>query len=293
MRFKLNAFIITLAVLSLIIWSAIFQRFDSQHFHLYMLNVGQGVAIYIRFPDGFDVLYDGGPDDRVLSELGRVMPAWDHEINLMIASHNHSDHLSGLIEVLERYEIEEIWTTGAKHNSATYRKFISAVDQSEAKTKTCYIEHCQKKGRIWVLYPFNDLSGTTPANQNNASLVVRIEYGQTSILLPGDVEKESEAEMVQFYSDRGTNNHLTLQSDILQSPHQGSHSSSTKLFLQAVDPSDVIIAVGEGNQYGHPHADVLARYKSMGFNIYRTDQCGRIEVEADLKNYQIFSRCPK
>lgn len=265
-----------------------------------MLDVGQGMAIYIRFPDGFDVLYDGGPDDKVLTELGEVMPTWDREINLMISSHNHADHLVGLIDVLTKYQVDEIWTSGAIHTTETYKKFLTAIDQSGAKIQTCSVEgDCRVSdksgGQIAILFPFDDLTGTRPENQNNASLVARVEYGETSILLPGEIEKESENEIVQYYcpADTGMNCDSPMSADILQSPHQGSHSSSTPEFLQMVNPTNVFIAVGAGNQYGHPHQDILQRYKEMGFNIFRTDLCGRIEVKADLKNYQIISNCPK
>lgn len=300
MRSKTNILIGILIILTAIIWSTIFQRGADQSFHLYMLDVGQGMAIYIRFPDGFDVLYDGGPDDAVLTELGAVMPAWDREINLMISSHNHADHLVGLIDVLEKYQVNEVWTSGAIHTTETYKKFLQAVDRSGAKIKSCRAEgdcHLSKTtdSQISILYPIDDLTGIRPENQNNASLVARFEYGQTSILLPGEIEKKAELEIVQYY-DVGANGRSPLSADILQSPHQGSHSSSTSDFLQTINPADVLIAVGAGNQYGHPHQDVLARYKEMGFNIYRTDLCGRIEVEANGRSpndYQIISNCPK
>lgn len=300
MKSKINLLIFSLIILTAIIWSAIFHRSDGQSFHLYMLDVGQGMAIYIRFPDGFDVLYDGGPDDKVLAELGDVMPTWDREINLMISSHNHADHIVGLIDVLEKYKVDEVWTSGAIHTTETYKKFLQAIDKSGAKIKTCYVGgNCHVAdgagGKISILYPFDDLTGQRPENQNNASLVAKVEYGDTSILLPGEVEKEVEAEIVNKYCVE-TTPCGRLKSDILQSPHQGSHSSSTPDFLTAVDPTDVLVAVGAGNQYGHPHKDVLARYKSMGFNVFRTDLCGRIEVEVNGRSphdYNIISNCPK
>ena len=307
MKSKINFLIGSLIIFTAIIWSAIFNRQSDQSFHLYMLDVGQGMAIYIRFPDGFDVLYDGGPDDKILAELGDVMPAWDREINLMISSHNHADHLVGLIDVLEKYKVNEVWTSGAIHTTETYKKFLQAIDKSSAKLSACYVEMNGRSslpcpspdipnGKISILYPFDNLTGQRPENQNNASLVAKVEYGDTSILLPGEIETEAEVEIVQYYdvgADQRVRPKSDLQSDILQSPHQGSHSSSTADFLQAVDSTDVLIAVGAGNQYGHPHKDVLARYKNMGFNVYRTDLCGRIEVMADLNNYKIISNCPK
>lgn len=300
MKLKINTIIGILIIISIILWTFIFQRGADEFFHFYMLDVGQGMAIYIRFPNGFDVLYDGGPDDKVFEELGEVMPAWDRKINLLISSHNHADHLVGLIEVLERYKVDEVWLSGAIHTTETYKKFLTAIDQSGAKIQTCYVGgDCRvshkSSGQIVILFPFNDLTGTQPKNQNNASLVARVEYGETAILLPGEIEKESENEIIQSYcpSNVGTYCNTPLQSDILQSPHQGSHSSSTPEFLQMVKPTDIFIAVGADNQYGHPHQDILQRYKEMGFNVYRTDLCGRIEVGADLENYQIISNCPK
>jgi len=298
MKSKLNTIIGILIIIASILWLAIFQKTDDEKFHLYMLDVGQGMAIYIRFPDGFDILYDGGPNSKVLEELGDVMPAWDRQIDLIISSHNHADHITGLIDVLENFEVNEIWISGAIHTTKTYEKFLNAMDESDAKISICNVRaYCHtpnvENGNIEILYPFEDLTGTRPNNQNNASLVARIEYGETSILLPGEIEKDVERNFVEYYCSDDVRAYCNtpLQSDILQSPHQGSKSSSSEIFIDVVDPELILIAVGADNKFGHPHKEVLDRYEVRDIDFFRTDKCDRLEIEADLEDYEIISNC--
>ena len=126
-----------------------------------------------------------------------------------------------------------------------------------------------------ILYPPDSCvsTATQVEDLNNTSIVMKISYGNTSFLLPADLEEEGEQKLLSM-------NHL-LKCDVLLSPHHGSSSSSTPAFLAAVDPEVVVISAGHSNWWGFPHHEVLGRYKDMGFQVYRTDLHGAVTVVSD------------
>jgi len=244
------------------------------------LDVGQGDAIYIRTPDNVDVLIDGGPDNSILNELGEVMPFWDKEIDLMILTHPHSDHVAGLVEVLRRYKVKKVLYTCVVHTAPDYLAWLK-----EIKDQKIPLEIVDKKSEIMIgssvelelLYPQKSFLNQRVENLNNSSIVAQLVYDETSFLFTGDAEREVEEELFSIDS-------IFLDSDVLKVGHHGSESSSSLEFLSAVSPTLAVIQVGEGNSFNHPHGETLYSLKNLLTTVYRTDTQGRISMISDGQN---------
>lgn len=248
---------------------------------VYFLDVGQGDAIFIEAPNGNQVLIDGGPDNKVLSELGKVMPFYDHNIDLVILTHPHADHLAGLIEVLERYEVENIVEAKEGYNSPAFL----AWKEIEKKERANEIEatagrsiHLGEEIVLNILYPFQSLAGQTVKNPNNSSVVLMLEHKNIRILLTGDIEASVENRLIA--SD------VNLSADILKVSHHGSRTSSTEKFLQDVQPQTAFIEVGR-NGYGHPSPEILERLESLGVKYYRSDIDGTKKLISDGEKFMV------
>lgn len=240
-----------------------------------LLNVGQGEALFIQTPQGRQILIDGGPDASVLEELGSVMPLGDRTIDLVVLTHAHSDHVSGLVHVLERYNVSGILETGAPYTTGVYSAWREAVAREGATAVQAL------PGRRIVLdsdttltvYAPNPTRAAAEKNPNNASVVLMLQHGVVRMLLTGDIEAPVEQRLLAQGAD--------LAADILKVGHQGSRTSSTLPFVMRVSPRVGIMSVGAGNTYGHPHRVVTERLANLGIPYYRTDVHGRITIESD------------
>jgi len=276
MNFKLNrkisrVILFILAVLAILSWTAVFASGDNE-LHIYFYDVGQGDAIYIRTPAGQDILIDGGPDSTILTKLGQDMPFYDRKIELIINTHPHADHITGLIEVLKRYEVDQILSTGVEHTTATFGKWKDTIQEKDIPLKMAQVGQKIKLGQasMYVLYPKNRLAGKEVKNLNDTSVVSRLIYGRNSALFTGDVEIEAEQDLLGSL--------VHLKSNILKVGHQGSKTSTSKTFLEVVDPEYAIISVGE-NKYVHPSEEILERLKNT--ELFRTDLDGDVECVLD------------
>jgi len=277
-----------LIILLIAVWSAVFQKTDS-NLHLYFLNVGQGDSIYVRLGHNYDLLIDGGPDKSVLSELGEIMPFYDRKINLIILTHPHADHIRGLIEVLKRYQVNEVWLTDAVHNSPEYLEFLKTIKEKQIFTKIVKNgdkkilspEKNKEQAIIKIFWPMQSYRNQDVDNLNNTSIVLRLIYGDFSALLTGDAETEAQIKILLNHKKED------LKSDILKVPHQGSRDAYYEKFVEAVSPKAVVISVGRNNKFGHPHQEVINSYQQKGIDIFRTDQNGRVEIISDSQKYWI------
>lgn len=273
--------ITTLTLLALIVIGA--QTFSAEEvkhptLRYWLFDVGQGDAMLLETPDRQQILVDGGPDATITRELSRVLPLNDRELDLVILTHNHSDHLTGVIEILRRYTVKELWISGVIHTTDGYRNFLELIKEKNIPTKTVKAGQTVNFGALngIVLWPIDPKVGQLPENQNWESIVTYWQYGTQSLLLTGDMEKEQEATLLQ----KGVFRPVT----VLKVGHQGSHTSSTDAFLKTVQPKLALISVGK-NSYGHPHQDVLTRYAKYNIELLRTDQHGTIQVDFSLDGY--------
>lgn len=245
---------------------------------IYFLDVGQGDAIFIEAPNGNQVLIDGGPDGKVIQELGKVMPFNDRSIDLLVLTHPDADHINGLIQVLERYEVGHILENHINRKTPAYDEWNSLKHEAQITEVSFGQEITLDEGvGLWVLYPVD--SSTEQSKTNNNSIVLKLVYGENALLLTGDIEAKVERELVA----RGIN----IDSDLLKVPHHGSKTSSTEEFIKAVMPETAFIQVGGNNRYGHPHPTVVQRLEDFGIKYYRTDTDGTIKLLLDGVNYVV------
>lgn len=264
----------------------------------HVLDVGQGDALLLTTPEQHHILIDGGPDSRVLEELGDVLPLLWKEIDLMVLTHPHEDHVNGLVQILERLKVKAVLLSAPDYENLAYSKLLEEIVRQGIPTYVARADQDFRLGSMTldVLYPLESMAGYDVENVNNASVVIRVVVNETAqkgthaegmgtgsmadgdpapktLLLMGDAEQEVEAELLEWGNP--------LQADILKAGHHGSRTSSTWDFLEAVSPETVIISCGEGNGYGHPHEETLEKAEDLGVHVFRTDVDGRVTMFLD------------
>ncbi len=249
--------------------------------HVHFLDVGQGDAIFIRTPSGRQVLIDGGPSPSVLlSRMGRRMPFWDRSLDVVLLTHPDEDHITGLVEVLERYRVDVL----VFREMGCQKPICDRWDELALNTEGMVWEaeaglEIKLEEGVWieVLHPGVKLLSREGHNDN--SLVIRLRHGEASFLFTGDIGVESEHGLLTAGEE--------LQSTVLKVAHHGAGDASTAAFLEAVDPEVAVISVGEDNDFGHPCQDVLERLEAVVNSvdgevpIYRTDRHGTVHVVSD------------
>lgn len=241
--------------------------------HIALLDIGQGDAILITTPLHQRILLDGGPDLTVLERLEEELPFFSRHLDLVILSHTDADHVTGLPEVMKRYDVDRVMLTGVARDTAVYQAFLEEVKASDAEIIVADSDHDLDFGEgvlLDVLWPIQNISGQEVKEPNNASIIAKLTWKDSEILLTGDIEEKVEEELLKLG--------LNLDADILKVPHHGSKTSSSEAFLRAVSPELALLSVGAENTYGHPNPQVLARYKALGIPVRRTDREGRVEV---------------
>ena len=248
------------------------------------LDVGQGDAIFIEAPNGVQVLVDGGPGDAVQRQLPEVMRFWDRSIDILVATHPDADHIGGLPEVLRRYRVDyvldtEIGSDTGVYDEYTYQRDRSRAERIQAQAGGVIVLDRERGVFIEVLFPGKNIIDVS--DKNDTSIVLRLVYGESEVLLTGDASTKIEKYLVSKY---GKN----LESDILKLGHHGSKTSTSEEFLQVVSPSSVVISAGKDNRYGHPHQEVIRGVQDFGSNIYSTNEADavRFMMRADSILFQ-------
>lgn len=247
---------------------------DSQELTVHFIDVGQGDATLLEGPD-FTILIDAGKHNR-----NDVVPYLESmgikEIDLFIGTHPHADHIGQANQVMEAFEIKEVWLSGDTHTSKTFERTIDSILAKDIAYHEPRVGEKYEIGslRLEVLNPVQ-LTG----DFHEGCISVRAVYEDISFLFTGDAEEQTEAEMVE----RGYH----LQANIYQLGHHGSSTSNTEAFLQAVNPEVAIYSAGKDNSYGHPHLEVMERLEEMQIPVYGTDVHGTILVVTDGKLYEL------
>lgn len=271
-------FLIILALLTIFIWSDIAKSpadMVKNETRVFFFNVGQGDSILIE-KDKYQILIDGGPDDTILRKLGEAMPMQDRKIETVILTHPHADHLTGLREVLDRYEIEKIYFTNILYDSNGYTEFTNKLKEKKIDYEVPEIgEELNpfENSKLIFLWPGKMYDGKTIENANDSSEMVQFCYFQQCLLLTGDIETTGQVKMFQKLKEMN----LNINSDILKIPHHGSVNGTDQILLDIIKPKYAVIEVGADNKYGHPHATVLDLLQKNNIKIYRTDRDGDIK----------------
>ncbi|OGJ49237.1 hypothetical protein A2335_05120 [Candidatus Peregrinibacteria bacterium RIFOXYB2_FULL_32_7] len=239
------------------------------------LNIGQGDSILIQTTNLQNILIDGGPDQKVLEELGETLPIFFNQIDLMILTHPHADHINGLVEVLKRYEVKKVLISGINYNNNFYDEFLKSIKEQKIPLEIATANKdfdLNKKIFLDILYPINSLAGKNIENVNNSSIVAKLIINSNhKILLTGDAEQETENK--ELLTD------FDLSAEILKAGHHGSKTASSLNYLQAINPKTTIIQSGIANTFNHPHQETLDKFNNLGFEIRRNDMEGRIIFE--------------
>ncbi len=239
------------------------------------LDVGQGEAALLWGPD-FTILIDAGDVGRtdVIAHLKSLGVA---EIDLMILTHPHADHIGQAAEVLKTFSVSEVWLPGFLHTTNLFENLIDVLLASDAAYREPRRGEIKTFGdlALEVLNPKEPLG----SYMHDSCLVVRAVYKDIRFLFTGDIERKTEREM----EEEG----LELQAEILQVAHHGSATSSDIEFILAVEPKTAVYSAGAENPFGHPHREVVFRFQNLGIPLYGTDVHGSITVSTDGKNYEV------
>ncbi len=238
----------------------------------YFFDVGQGDATLIRTPSG-DILIDAGTESSETQLCLRLEQLGVRSLRLAIFTHADEDHIGGADAVLSQFPAEEIWLSGAPMENEAATLLLRSAQATNAEVCTVGAGKLLQLGElaVSVLAPFGDLSD----GGNENSLVLRIQHGEVTAIFTGDADSKAELELVARYGAS------QLACDLYKVGHHGSNTSSTREFLQAMQPTYAVICCGAANSYGHPTGEVLARLEDAGARIFRTDLCGEIRFESN------------
>ena len=243
---------------------------------VHFIDVGQGDSILVS-GSGQNVLIDAGENDQGETVLSYLAEQGVGSIDLAVGTHPHSDHIGGMDTVIEGITVKELLMPDVPDSivptTRTHLSLLSAAEKEGTEMLYGYpgdsFSLCG--GTFTVLGPTADYK-----DLNNESLVIRFDYGETSFLFTGDQEKDAEKDLID--SD------AKLSADVLKVGHHGSRTSTSKAFLSAVDPQIAVIECGTGNDYGHPHTEVMDRLEQADITVYRTDLDGNIVITTGGKH---------
>jgi competence protein ComEC len=268
-----------LLLATLFVWFALWQRRPGP-LKVFFLDVGQGDAIFIETPTHKRFLLDGGPNGRVLAELGQVLPFGAQTIDAVIESHPDSDHITGLVPVLEKYRVGLFLEPGVESANTvddTLKAEAKARGVPDLWVRRGMVLDFGDGVKLEILFPNQDVSHW---ETNDASIVAKLVYGKTSFLLTGDSPIKTENILLKL-------DPTALDSDVLKAGHHGSKTSTSLLYAEAVSPAYAIISAGTGNKYGHPSPETLETLQKVGAEVLATEDVanlkgrGTIEFDSD------------
>ncbi len=277
-----------LIVLSVILLLVIFQVFyPADNLKVNFINVGEGDCILIETPNRINILIDGGGSPQSDFDVGSkiVIPYMRrkgiNEIDLIILTHPHLDHLEGLLPVMKEFKVNMVLDSGLPCDSSEYKEFISIIQAKSIpyyKAKAGDNIVLGNNLEIFLLNPLNDSDYYDDSDFNNASIVVKLFYKNADFLFTGDIEEAAEKELLVWQN--------ILQCDILKVGHHGSSTSTNFKFLDKVNPIIAVITVGK-NRFGHPSPKVIERLEDKNIQIYRTDINGTVIIRTNGQEYWI------
>jgi competence protein ComEC len=273
---------------NLFVWLAVYDLSKNRFLEVNFFDVGQGDSIFIKTSQRNQILIDGGPTSVILEKLKKEMPFWDRTIDLIILTHPEKDHMSGLLDVLKRYKVENILWTGVVRDTAEYEEWKKLIQKEGAKIFIARAGQVISGGRtsagrfgLSVLSPSENLEGKIMKDSNDTSIVAKLTFSENSFLFTGDISKSAEKGLLL------TPGKQQLKADVLKVAHHGSKNSSAKEFIVEVSPKIAVIQLGKDNSYGHPHQETLDTLAEYGIKIFRMDINGDIKIISNGKTYAV------
>ena len=258
---------------------------------IHFLDVGQGNSTVIITPKGKILVYDGGKSGNTYSPFDAgekvVVPFLKkrgvEQIDVVVCSSPDDDHVGGLPKLYNNFKIKQTYDPCHTHPTESYKKFLEAVENSKSKFSSIregLLIELDENILIQALWPPEPLFITSSLSNNN-SAVLKIIYGNTTFLLPGDIEKPAETKLLKYATG--------LKSDVYLAPHHGSRTSSTPPFLKTCSPEIIIISCGYKNKFEHPHPEILERFEKSGAKIYRTDYNGTVSLYSNGEELEVIT----
>jgi competence protein ComEC len=252
-----------LIILSAVIWYIALSEQKSGTLKFAVLDIGQGDALYIESPTGVQVIVDGGPNKTLMKEISALVPWYDRHIDMIVVTNPDRDHYEGFIPLLDKYSVDVVLEPGTTNPNEAYKILEDKIKEKNIP------KILAKKGQrvelgggayIDIIFPDRDVSGLTP---NDGSIVMKLVYGDTSIMLQGD----STAKIEEYL--RNSVASTTLRSTVLKVGHHGSRTSSTVGYVKAVSPEIALASSGKENDYRHPHQEVIDTFKKIKHTFIR------------------------
>ncbi len=285
------ASLIGLSVVAIWVWDAAFHE-RGRLLEVVTLDVGQGDAAVVRFPDNRTMLIDGGIRRTYYDERKQEMTDYDvgeriiepyldyhgiRKLDAVVMTHPDLDHGGGLGYILENFEVSRLLGISEMPlDSQTNRRLRAIAEAHDIPYAFPYAGEIAltPTATLHLLHPIDAAStDLLDADKNDDSLVIKLSYGEVDVLFTGDIGEAAETRLIASGQD--------LRSEILKVPHHGSRTSSSAAFLDAVQPRCAIFSLGKGNRYQFPHPEVVARYEGRGCRLWRTDASAAITLRTD------------
>lgn len=241
---------------------------------VHYIDVGQGDATLIKC-GSHAMLIDGGNNNKGTTVQLYLKKQGVESLDYVIGTHPDADHIGGLDVIVYKYNCDTVIMPDYEKDTKTDQELVDVIHDKNMKITYPVVgeQYALGEAKFTIIAPNSNSYG---GNANDYSVAILLEYGKNRFLFTGDAEETSEAEMLT--------NGIDISADVYKVAHHGSRSASTQEFLNAVHPKYAVISCGEGNSYGHPHAEVLNRLRSMGVEVFRTDEQGSIIASSDGEN---------
>jgi len=300
MSIKWKIFLIIQLMVFCTVWLAVHSIF-SNNLEIVACDVGQGDGFLLTYKST-QVIIDGGPNKKIVNCVGKNIPFWDREIELVILTHPQKDHFLGLIEIFKNYNVDNFLANNLDNSTDEYRLLVSTVvggktvvlnpaDISNLRVGLIYLDILSPKKEFLDKNSeekkenYNEEQGelsrvlgkfTSKLDPNEFSIVTLARYGNFKALFTGDISPEKSDEVAQILKKSGVG-----QVNYIKVPHHGSRNGMSASLLETVNPEIAVISAGKNNSYGHPHEEILKMLGDKNVKILRTDQMGDVVVETD------------
>lgn len=243
---------------------------------VHFLDVGQGDSTFIQC-DGQTMLIDAGNNDKADDVRDYLISKGVTQLDYVIGTHPDADHVGGLDVVIDTFDCKTILMSNRTSNTKTYNDVIRSMKtQNEASTiPTVGTTYSLGSASFTIVAPNKEDYGE---NTNDYSIGILLQHGENRFLFTGDAEEAAEQDMIQ--------NAIDISADVYKAAHHGSRTASSSAFLDAVHPTYAVISCGEGNRYGHPHAQTLNEFRTRGIQVFRTDEQGAILASSNGSTIQ-------
>ncbi|WP_339212877.1 excalibur calcium-binding domain-containing protein [Solibacillus sp. FSL W8-0372] len=255
---------------------------STKQLEVHFIDVGQGDSILIQTPKGENILVDGGPRKAGKGLVDYLKKLGIKKLDYVVATHPDADHIGGLVSVLNSISVKNFVNSGKAHTTDTYSQILSLVKNKKIKYIEPEIEQIIIGNWTSDFYMQALFADPLAKDTNDASIVLKVGYKDVEFLLMADASEDLEELLVDSYD--------SLKVQILKAGHHGSNTSSSKYFLDAVQPEVTILSYGKNNSYKHPHSGVLERLKTAGSKVYSTAENGTIIIKTDGKSYKVSAK---